>query len=101
MHHKTAKETVIEECRRIETLLLALAEAAGRRFHAPLDEPDFESTDGPDYAWGLRRLRIHCERVAQFTEGIDADLDAALHKISMENIRANPREARPAMFQVN
>ena len=101
MHQKTAKEAVIEECRRISALATALAEASDRCFSAPADEPDFETTDGPDYAWGLRRLRIHLERCALLTEGIDADLDVALHKISMDNIRANPREARPALFQIN
>ena len=101
MDHKTNKEQVIEECEKIETLLLLLAAAASRLFSAPVDEPDFETADGPEYARALRRLRTHCERVAQFTEGIDADLDVALHKYSMDCIRRNPYEAKPLLFQIN
>jgi hypothetical protein len=99
MHRpKTHKEQVIEECQRIEALCKVMAEAASRRFN--IDDQDFEAGNGPDYSLGLRSVRILFERVAQHTLGIDPELDESFTVYMMNVLRTNPRDQKPALFQI-
>ena len=101
MDRKTNKEQVIEECEKIETLLVLLAGAAKRLFSAPVDEPDFETTDGPNYANAVGLLRHYIEIAAQIPRGTDPDLDMAMHKYSIDCISNKLRVAQPVPFQIN
>jgi hypothetical protein len=97
---KTHRERIIEECQRIETLCKVMMEAASRRFKAPIDDEDFEAGDGPDYSLGLRSVRILLERVAQYTLGIDCELDESFTVYMTNVLRTNPRDRKPALFQI-
>jgi hypothetical protein len=101
MDRRTKRQQVIEECQKIETLLLLLAEAAKRRFAAPIDDPDFETTDGPNYANAVGLLRHYIEIAAQIPRGTDPDLDMAMHKYSIDCICNKLRDAQPVPFQIN
>jgi len=78
MQAKTHKDKVIEECQRIETLARTIADAANRRFMAPIDEEDFETVDGPMYMADLRRLRT-C--MIERARGIDPELDERMEEL--------------------
>ena len=95
---KTHKEQVIEECQRIEALCKVMMEAASRRFNI-VDE-DFNAEKASDYSLGLRSLRILFERVAQYTLGIDPETDEAFTVYMMNALRNNPRDRKPALFQI-
>jgi hypothetical protein len=97
---KTHGERIIEECQRIETLCRIMADAASRRFKAPIDDEDFEAGDGPDYSLGLRSVRILLERVAQYTLGIDCELDESFTVYMTNVLRIHPRDRKPALFQI-
>ncbi|HZT29239.1 MAG TPA: hypothetical protein VFA33_05115 [Bryobacteraceae bacterium] len=92
------KDQVLNECWRIATIARAMAEAAERQFMAPIDDPEFETGDGADYAGGMRVLRIQIERVAARTEGVDPMLDESLHEYQMRVLRTGLQKDRPALF---
>jgi hypothetical protein len=96
----THRDRVIDECQRIATLARALADAADRHFTAPIDDAEFETTEGSDYSNGFRSLRIQIERVAQRTQGIDPALDEAFHAYHMDVLRRDRLADMPALFQI-
>jgi hypothetical protein len=72
---------VIEDCRMIGFLCMAMADAANRRFMAPVNDEDFEpEAEGGDFAGDLEQVLIFVERAADAAEGIDPVLDDAIGK---------------------
>jgi len=98
--NRTFRQHVIDECKRIEDLATLIAEAAGRQFATPLDDEDFETGEGGDYANCFRTLRIRVERVARSLEGIDCELDEQMSEYCLEVVRADPSARRPTLFQL-
>jgi hypothetical protein len=72
---------VIEDTRMIAFLCTAMADAANRRFMAPVDDEDFEpEAEGGDFAGELEQVLEFVERAADAAEGIDPVLDDAIRK---------------------
>jgi hypothetical protein len=74
---------VVEDCRMIGFLCMALADAANRRFMSPVNDEEFEpEAEGGDFAGDLEHVLTFIERAVDAAHGIDPVLDQAIHKYS-------------------
>ena len=79
MHRpETHKERVIEECHRIVLLAEMMSEAGVRQFSAPLDDPDFEATDGEAYSLDICSICDMLQTLVTASARVDPELDERL-----------------------
>lgn len=75
------RRRVIEGCQNIGFLCRVLADAASRRFLAPVDDQEFEAeADGGDFVCDLEHVLMFIERAADAAAGIDPILDAQIRE---------------------
>jgi hypothetical protein len=68
------RELIVENCHRIVLLAEMMVEAGVRQFNAPLDDPDFETTDGEAYSLDLCSICDMLQTLVTASARVDPEL---------------------------